>query len=190
MSALRWESTYFETEGPEHTDEVLQIVKEASDRLGVRDVVVASTRGYTGVRAAETLLPGRNLVIVTHMAGFKSPGTLELDPDSRRRMEELGAKVLVATHALSGVERAMRKQLGTYGPVELMANALRLFGEGIKVCVEIAVMAADAGLIPVDRDVICVAGTGKGADTAAVVRPAHSSNFFDLRVKVILCKPL
>lgn len=187
---VTWESTYFETEGAEHTESVLQIVKEASDRLGIRDVVVASTRGYTGVRAAEILLPGRNLVVVTHMAGFRSPGQLELLPENRRRIEELGGRILVATHALSGVERALRKQLGTYGPVELMANALRLFGEGIKVCVEIAVMAADAGLIPVDRDVICVAGTGRGADTAAVVRPAHSSNFFDLRVKMILCKPL
>ncbi len=187
---VKWESRYFETEGAEHTESVLQIVREASDRLGIRDVIVASTRGYTGVKAAEALLPGRNLVVVTHMAGFRSPGQLELLPESRERIEELGGKVLVATHALSGVERALRKQLGTYGPVELMANALRLFGEGIKVCVEIAVMAADAGLIPVDRDVICVAGTGRGADTAAVIRPAHSSNFFDLRVKMILCKPL
>ncbi len=65
----------------------------------------------------------------------------------------------MVTHALSGVERALRRQLVTYGPVELMGNALRLFGEEIKVRVEIAVMAADASLIAVDRDVICVAET-------------------------------
>jgi len=34
----------------------------------------------------------------------------------------------------------------------------------MKVAVEIALMATDAGLIPVDREVIATAGTGEGAD--------------------------
>jgi hypothetical protein len=59
----------------------------------------------------------------------------------------------------------------------------------MKVCVEIAVMAADAGLIPTDCDVLCVGGTGRGADTAVVLRPAHMNHFFDLRIREILCKP-
>ena len=59
----------------------------------------------------------------------------------------------------------------------------------MKVCVEIAVMAADAGLVPTDRDVLCVGGTGSGADTAVVLRPAHMNRFFDLRIREVLCKP-
>jgi len=50
-------------------------------------------------------------------------------------------------------------------------------------------MASDAGLIPVDRDVIAIAGTSSGADTALVIRPANSSNFFDLKIKEIIAKP-
>jgi len=187
---LRESVTYFELEGPQNTEETLRLAKEYAEKHNVRDVVVASTTGETGVRAAELFGRDFNLIVVTHMAGFRVPGEVELTPQHRRKIEELGGKVLVATHALSGVERAVRKKLGTILPVELMAHALRLFGEGTKVCVEIAVMAADAGLIPVDRDVLCIAGTGRGADTAVVIKPAHSSNFFDLRVKKIICKPL
>ena len=62
-------------------------------------------------------------------------------------------------------------------------------GPGLKVAVEIALMAADAGLVRTDEDIISIGGTGRGADTAAVIRPANVSRFFDLRVKTILCKP-
>jgi hypothetical protein len=51
-------------------------------------------------------------------------------------------------------------------------------------------MAADAGLIPVDQDVICIGGTGRGADTAWLVQPTYTSNFTELKMKVCLCKPI
>jgi hypothetical protein len=41
--------------------------------------------------------------------------------------------------------------------LELIANVFRLMGEGTKVYVEISLMAADTGLIPVDRDIIASA---------------------------------
>jgi len=59
----------------------------------------------------------------------------------------------------------------------------------MKVACEIALMAADAGLVRTDEDVISIAGTGRGADTAVVLRPVNTRNFFDLKVKEILCKP-
>jgi hypothetical protein len=83
----------------------------------------------------------------------------------------------------------VRKKFGTLQPLELIANTLRLLGEGTKVCVEIVVMAADAGLIPFDRDVIAIAGTDRGADTALVVKPANASTFFDLKVRETIAKP-
>jgi hypothetical protein len=99
------------------------------------------------------------------------------------------ATIFTGTHALSSAERAVRKKFGTLQPLELMANTLRLMGEGTKVCIEIVLMAADAGLIPVDRDVIAVAGTGRGADTALVIKPANASRFFDLKIREIIAKP-
>jgi hypothetical protein len=70
-----------------------------------------------------------------------------------------------------------------------MAKVLRLMGEGTKVCVEITLMATDAGLIPVDKDIVAVGGTGRGADTALRVHPANAARFFDLRIREIIAKP-
>lgn len=179
---------YFEKCGA-HTEEVLEFCKKFAEENGVSDIVVASTTGKTGLRASE-IFKGYNLVVVTHCAGFREQGRLELKEEYRSAIERNGGKILIATHALSGVERAFRKKFDTIGPVEIIANAFRCFGEGTKVCVEIALMAADSGLIPVDKNVICVAGTGSGADTSLLIKPAYSMNFFDLKVKKVLCKPL
>ena len=50
-------------------------------------------------------------------------------------------------------------------------------------------MAADGGLVRTNEEVIAIAGTGRGADTAVVLQPVNSHDFFDLKVKEILCKP-
>jgi len=87
------------------------------------------------------------------------------------------------------VGRAVRKKLGTYELEEIIAYTLRIFGEGTKVAVEIALMAADAGLISTREPCISVGGTDRGADTAILLRPAHAQNFFDIRIMEILAKP-
>ncbi|HQM53768.1 MAG TPA: hypothetical protein PLI86_11705, partial [bacterium] len=63
------------------------------------------------------------------------------------------------------------------------------FSQGVKVCVEIVLMAADAGLAASGERVIAVAGTAHGADTALVMRAASSQNLRGLRVNELLCKP-
>jgi hypothetical protein len=54
--------------------------------------------------------------------------------------------------------------------------------------VEIVAMAADSGLIPFS-DVIAIAGTGKGADTACVIRANSSNRLFKIKVREIIIKP-
>ena len=71
----------------------------------------------------------------------------------------------------------------------IIANTLRLMGQGMKVVVEISVMAADSGLVGIDEDIIVIAGSGRGADYAVVLKPVYSNDFFDLKIKEILCKP-
>jgi hypothetical protein len=90
---------------------------------------------------------------------------------------------------LSSVERAIRKDFGTIQPLKPIANVLRLFGEGTKVCVEIVLMAADAGLIRLHRDIVAIGGSGQAADTALRVRPANSARFFDLKLGEVIAKP-
>jgi hypothetical protein len=52
-----------------------------------------------------------------------------------------------------------------------------------------ALMAADAGLVRTDELVLAIAGTGRGADTAVVLKPANAQTFFDLRFLEIICMP-
>jgi len=150
--------------------------------------VVASTRGLTGVKASE-ILKGYNVVIVTHHTGFREPGKNELKDEYRRKILANGAKIFTGTHALSSVERAIRRRFGAVETLEIIANTLRLLGQGTKVCVEIVLMAADAGLISMDKDVVAVGGTGRGADTALLIKPANTSDFFNLKIKEIIAKP-
>jgi len=188
MNFTERKTVYFETAGSQNTELVLKLAKEYAQGEGIEDILVASTTGETGARASE-VFENFNVVVVTHHSSFVKPGTLELREENRRKILERGAKLLTATHALSGVERAVRKKFTTILPLELIAHALRLFGEGTKVCVEISVMAADAGLIPVDKNIVAIAGTGRGADTALVIKPASASDFFSLEVRETIAKP-
>jgi len=188
LGLVERKSVYFDSAGKHNTEVVLKLAKEYAEAEGISDVVVASTTGETGAEAAR-VFEGLNVVVVTHHVGFREPGVHELNEEFRKQILENGAKMLTATHALSSAERAVRKRFGTLQPLELIANSLRLLGEGTKVCVEIVVMAADAGLIPVDKDVIAIAGTGRGADTALVIKPANASTFFDLKIRETIAKP-
>jgi hypothetical protein len=182
---------WLENTGEKWADEVLRVVEERLDDGDIGHVVIATTSGNTGARFTEALR-GRDVdvVCVTHHVGFKGGDENQLEPKHARAIREGGGKILTTSHALSGVARSISKGFGGTTPVEVIAQTLRLFGQGTKVCVEIAVMAADAGLIPTDRDVICVGGTGCGADTAVVLRPAHANSFFDLRIRETLCRPI
>jgi len=188
MSTVKRKTLYFTSPEKTNTETLLKFVKDYAENQGVNHIVVASTTGETGVKASE-IFKGFNVVVVTHHTGFTEPGVQELIEENRLKILENGAHILTATHALSSVERAIRKEFGTLQPLELIAHALRRFGEGTKVCVEITLMAADAGLIPEDRDVIAIAGTSRGADTALVIRPASTSRFFDLRISEVIAKP-
>jgi len=188
MSLVERKVTYFKEAGGQNTDALLRSVKKYVEKEDIKDIVIASTTGETGAKASKTF-KGYNVIIVTHCFGFQEPGKTELLEGYRKEILANGAKIFTGVHALSSAERAMRKDFGTIQPLELIANVLRLMGEGTKVCVEITLMAADAGLIPVDRDVVAIAGTGKGADTALRICPANAARFFDLKIREIIAKP-
>jgi hypothetical protein len=188
MDSYEKRATYFRTAGAQNTKALLSIVKEYVDKEDIENIIIATNTGETGAEAAKTF-KGKNTVVVTHCYGFLQPGKFELKDEFKEEILANGAKILTATHALSSAERAIRKKFGTLEPLELIANALRLMGEGTKVCVEITLMAADAGLIPVDKDVVAVAGTGNGADTALRIKPANAARLFDLRIREVIAKP-
>ncbi|MHA1197965.1 MAG: pyruvate kinase alpha/beta domain-containing protein [Candidatus Heimdallarchaeaceae archaeon] len=171
----------------DYTDEVFSQVIKRIEKGDIKQVIVATTAGNTALKAADSI-KGVKLIAVTHQAGFKEPGGMEIPLDVIEELKSKGVIVVTATHALAGVDRAIRKKHGTWMTTELIAETLRIFGQGTKVCAEIVMMAADAGVIDMDN-LIAIGGTGRGADTAWVVKPAHSHAFFDMRLKELICKP-
>lgn len=181
---------YFERPGRENTEACLDIVKETLSSTDIMHLLVASTTGDTGLLFAEALKEtGINLIVVTHSHGFKEPNTIEMPHDVRERIESLGAKVYTGTMITHSLETALAKKFGGVYPTLLVAQSLRRFGEGPKVCIEMVMMAADAGLIPEGEEILTVAGTARGADTVMIIRSAASKRFLDLKVLEILAKP-
>ncbi len=185
---MELKTVYFENPGRENTEAVLRIVKQRAEELGINTILVASTKGNTAVRAMD-VLQGLRVIIVTHVTGFRAPDTQEFTEESRKIVEDKGGIILTTAHAFAGLSRAMRHKYNMYVWGEVIADTLRIFGQGMKVACEIPLMAADSGLVSTDEDVISIAGDSRGADTAVVLRPVNTDKFFDLKVKEVLCKP-
>ena len=177
---------YFTKGGKANTDMLLKMVRARASSLGVRQVVVASTHGYTAHRAQASLAgTGIEVIAVTIAAAYEKEDWTMKDAE-RARLRRAGITVLTATHALSG---ELSEGLGVPSSQAVASQVLYRFCQGMKVAVEIVMMAADAGLLDMRKEVIAVAGTGEGADTAIVVKPAYTRSFKKLQVREILGKP-
>jgi len=181
---------YFEKVGKENTGACLEVVRQTLSEGRQRHVVVATTTGSTGLLFSGAFSGGpANIVVVTHSAGFKGPNTFEIPDDILGKIKDNGAKVYTGTILTHSIETAFTSKFSGLYPAMIVAQSLRRFGEGAKVCCEIVMMAADAGLIPEGEEVIAVAGTGYGADTVMVLKSAASKRFLELRMLEILAKP-
>ena len=174
---------YFETSGEEDTLEVLRLVEERAQARGINKIVLASTRGDTARAAVDAFdRTGLRLVVVPHQFGFL--GQQRFPQELVTELEKRGHRVHFGTMLFHTEDL-----YGTRAP-RLMATLLRTFCQGIKVCVEIILMACDGGLIEQGEKVIAVAGTGAGADTAIVATSAPSTRLAELHIHEIICKPL
>jgi hypothetical protein len=178
---------FFDKPGKDNTEQTLKLAFERGKELGLNEAVLASTKGDTAYKALE-IFSGFRITVVTYHCGFKEPFKKVMTDDIKNDLKEKGVNVVSATHALSGVERSITKKYTGIYPVLLIADTLRLFGQGTKVAVEVSIMAADAGTLT-GNDIIAIGGTARGADTALVIKPANQSDLFDLRIREIICKP-
>jgi len=159
-------TVYFEKPGRENTDAVLDIAKQRAGELDIKTIVVATTDGSTAIKAME-ILSGLKVITVTHVTGFRGPNIQECTAETRKLLESKGGVVLTAAHSFGGISRAMRNKFNTYVTGDIINNTS----------------------VRTDEEIISIAGTGRGADTAVVLTPVNTRDFFDLRVKEILCKP-
>lgn len=177
----------FEQTGRENTPAVTAAAVETARAKGIHYIVVATSKG-DNIKA----LPeheGIQLIAVTHAFGFPKAGEMEMPQATREELEKTGVRVLTTSHVLSSAETGLSKKYGGIYPVQIIADTLRMFGAGTKVCVEVAVMALDAGLLPYGEPVVAIGGTAHGADTAVILTPAHANEILNVKIHECICKP-
>jgi uncharacterized protein len=179
----------FEKPGKENTEKVVNIALTEAKKRGIKYIVAASTTGGT----AEHFKGQKDVKIIIVRSSFGLNGqTPQINRMSQEKYNELtaaGLQIVTAAHALSGAERSLSTTFKGIYPLEIIAAALRMLGQGTKVCVEISAMACDNGAVPPSELIIAVAGTSIGADTAVVLQTTNSNRIMETKVSEILCKP-
>ncbi len=175
---------YFEKPGKENTTEVIKLVLERAKLRNINRIVVASTKGYTAKLILDAV-EGKdiNLVVVPWQFGFMGEEN-QFPQELVNELREKKHLVHFGTMLFHTVDL-----YGTNTP-QALANILRVFGQGMKVCIEIIMMACDGGCIKMGEKVIVVTGTHSGADTAVVATAAPSTKVTSLRINEIICKPI
>ncbi len=181
----------FKNKGPQNTSVCFEAVADRIEENDINHLVVASTSGETGAKALDFFSDqDLKVVVVTHQFGFREDGISELDDDYRKKIDEDSDACLVVTpDVLTRVPKVVRGRYGGFSSLGLIADTLRIFSEGIKVCVECTVQAADSGEIPVNEEVAVIAGTEGGADTGVILESQHSHHILDIDVREIVCIP-
>ena len=178
----------FDESGEGCTTRAIELAVSRAKELNIEKLVVASSTGTTALRVLKAW-PATRVVVVRYVTGFEKPDSQEMPADTAKQIEEAGARLITAAHAMGGIGRAVRRKMDTFQVDEIIANTLRLFGQGVKVACEVTLMACDAGAVRTDEKVVALGGSGRGCDAALLLTPANTHSFFDLRIHEIICKP-
>jgi uncharacterized protein len=175
---------YFEQQGQDNTDETLKLALERAKARSIKKVILASTRGEVAKLAAERWAgSGIKLIVIPHQYGFGFAGKQKFPQELVTELEKQGHEVYFSTMLFHQDDF-----YGTNAP-RALANILRTFCQGMKVCVEILLMAANGGRVMSGENVVVVAGSGRGADTAVVAIAAPSTQMNEAHITEIICKP-
>ena len=181
----------FNSTGLINTEEALKIAVAYAKKHDC-DIVAASSTGDTAFKLKEIADAAgfeNKIVAVTNVFGMHERGSNDMAPETFDKLHSIGVRTVTAAHALSGAERGLSTKFHGVYPAEIISAALRMFGQGTKVCVEIALMALDSGNITYGKPVVCVGGSAHGADTACVITPGYTACLLETKIHEILCKP-
>lgn len=182
---MKSEILYFEKPGKQNTVATLEAAQKRAAELGIRQVVVATTHGYTGLTTARVFGREFSIVGVTISHAFAEEGWTVKQAE-REAMEQAGIKVLTSMHALGD---DVNDGVGSISAARVVRDTLYRFCQGMKVAVEVTLMAADAGLIDTEKEAVAIAGSSEGADTAIVVKPSYTRLFKSFEIREIIAKP-
>ena len=183
--------TYFEKEGNDYTDELIDVVKDKLEVSGhIKRILIASASGESALKLYRALEDKDiEIINVTHHMGFSGENESDISEEMIEELEKVGIKTLFGLHAFSGAARGVTNKYGGYSPLDVVADTFRMFSHGIKVGAEISIMAADAGLIPVGEEIIAIGGRGHGVDSAVILSPVNAKDLFKLKFHEILAMP-
>ena len=122
------------------TQETIKKAVDYAKENNIKNIVVATTTGGN-----LTYLEDEKDLHIVGVTNAYDQGQNQMREEVRKHFEEAGMDIVTAGHALSGAERCFSTYFGGYGPTEIVANTLRMFSQGVKVCVEVSTMALDAG---------------------------------------------
>ena len=190
---------YFNVCGQINTEKTLKLAIQRAHELNIKKLVVASETGLSALKAVDMLRDsGIKLVVVTSAAGTKIENTIIGDlrigiPDKEiwNQLEKSGAEIVRATDPLYNIGAALEHR-GVPTLATLIRMCLRMISSGTAVCVTAVLMATDNGVLTEGEEVVSVAGSWVGLDTALVVRAANSVNLFragTVQIREIVCKP-
>jgi hypothetical protein len=181
------EVMFYEEGSFEHTDETIDLTIKAAKELSIKKILVASTSGDSGVKMAEKAEgSGLEIIVVGHQFGFRTPGKSLFTKENAEKLAALGAKIYLGTDVLTTSIR-QRERLG-HSSISVITQTLIM--AKIKVNVEVAIKAADAGLIMPGEHVISVAGSHEGLDTSIVLEARDSASILDIRTREVIAMPL
>jgi len=182
---------YFDKKGPVNTARTLEIALACCNDHGIDKIVVASSTGETALNLRKKAGDSVEIIAVTYSAGSRFREEVEGFIKNQQSLVDNNIKIVRGLHAFSGVERTFEgKYKSGFIPLNIVSDTLRIFSQGVKVCVEISVMAAEHGLVSPEENIVAIGGSGTGADTALLLKPAYAANIFETRIKAILCMPV
>ncbi len=182
---------YFDEKGPVNTEKTIEIALSCSKERSIGKVVVASSSGETALKLHEMAANSVEIIAVTYGAGSRFTDEVEKFNENKKMLLDKDIHIVRGILALSGVEKTFaNKYKSGFIPLNIVADTLRMFSQGVKVCVEIGIMAAEHGYVSPDEEIIAIGGSGHGADTALVLKPAFASDIFQTKIRTMLCMPI
>lgn len=192
------EVIYFRYCGEVNTEKVLYASKKRCEELGINKIVIASETGRSALKAIDVFCGmDIKIIVVTHYPAvtWGPKGNIPIGlmreeySEIRKKLLENGVKIVQGTRPFAPPSRSIEWRYPT--PEGIIDKILEVLGAGLKIAIEVAIMATDAGEVDEGEEIISCAGTYKGLDTAIVVRTTYSMNFFkDFEVKEIIAKPM
>jgi hypothetical protein len=189
---------YFDEPGEGNTQWVIEAVSQRLEAGGIKKVIVASTSGETAAKFARSLKGRVELICVSQAPYLREWGQEWpcLKQKFRRQMERLGVAIIDRAPYVFHNSVLEAAPWSDAFPERLVKETLYCFGQGMKVAVEVVLMAVSCGYVTPFEDVIGVGGSGKGADTAIVLRATYPACLFDkdpakrLEIKEVIAMPI